>query len=350
MKKHLKFLAVGAMALVVALFILLQTNTIKAGDYHQGAGLICSDCHTMHYSVDNADPPGGVGGPNDNLLKAGTNVLCLTCHDLDGGGGPPWAPDVMLIASANQAVYRSAGAFRAAAGTASTKAHNLGVAGVVQAPRGGWSTPATGLTCAHCHAVHGDANYRNLVLRPGNAAADIAVYATQTVTTPTLDQYKVANIQHRVNANNNPSLSNWCAGCHTVFQATVANQGGPFTNDANLGGADDGDQIADIQPWHRHPVTHVTMGEGNTNLHVDYAYYSNAGRLSRTPVASVGGVVPNADNVPFCGTCHKAHGSDWINTTDDGWPDNLIYDNDTTANLQDGDVMKKTCNICHNKG
>lgn len=349
MKKY----SVGTVILVMAVaFVMLQSRPLMAGDYHTSASLVCSDCHTMHYYEEGVTPPPGAdaGGPFDKLLmKTSTNNLCLTCHDGDTGANA--APDVLTTAGADHATNRGAGAFRAAVGTATVSGHNLGVAadaGTVP-PGGTWVVPAGGIDCADCHEPHGTANFRNLTTTPGGIAGPVAVTdVSQTALTPTSTQYDVTNIKYGADANNNPDYSNWCAGCHTEFNATAANQAlAAWTNDGQVGGDAAGDAGGALQPWHRHPVTHVTIAEGDTNGHADNVAYAAA--TSRTPTASASATYPANDNTPFCGTCHKAHGSDVDRTLTTGHADGLIYDDGTSATIQDGTSMQQTCNICHNK-
>lgn len=351
MKRHC---AVFVIVVAAALLLVMQSRPSLAGDYHQGSALVCSDCHTMHYYEEGVTPPPGAdaGGPFDKLLmKTSTNNLCLTCHD--GDTGTDAAPDVLDTAGADHATNRGAGAFRAAVGTATVSGHNLGVAADAGTtpPGGTWTVPTGGLDCADCHEPHGNANFRNLLLRPGGVGTDIALTdVSQTALTPTSTQYNVTNISYGADANNNPDYSNWCAGCHAEFNAAAANQASAaWTNDANVGGDAAGDAGGATQPWHRHPVTHVTMQEGNTNGHVSYSWY-NTGVSSRTPAASASSTIPANDNVPFCGTCHKAHGSDVDRTVSTGYADSLIYDDGSTATIQDGTSMEQTCNLCHKKG
>lgn len=313
----MKRFSVGiVMVAIVGAFSVFQYTSLKAGDYHMGTGLICSDCHTMHYSEEGVvPPPGGASGPNDNLLlQAGTNALCLACHDADAGGsGFAFAPDVMEGGSvANQPLHRAAGRFGAASGVSSPSAHDLGVA-ASSAPG---SSPvlnyATGMTCANCHDAHGSTNYRNLKLRPGNAGVDRVVAngaggVTQGVTQPTADQYKVENLTYNVAAggNNEAPLSNWCSSCHNNFGIAEGVIGTAFANDANLAGDAAGDAA---NPWHRHPNTHVTITEGNGNGNVSAAGYGL--NSSWVPTVSASATPGNGDNVVFCGSCHKAHGSE----------------------------------------
>src|SRR5262245_39840383 len=74
-----------------------------AGEWHAGTTNVCTDCHTMHFSMqhnwDGTTPVSttpaangnwlGANGPNMRLLKAPANELCKGCHD-----GQSFAPDV----------------------------------------------------------------------------------------------------------------------------------------------------------------------------------------------------------------------------------------------------------------
>ncbi|TPW10089.1 MAG: hypothetical protein FD129_2003 [bacterium] len=96
--------------ILAAVFATGLAGTALAGDYHFGLGLVCSDCHTMHYSQSHAATPSGVGfftplsnGPHEYLLRSDVNELCLTCHDAQG-----FAPDV--FESHSNGYVRQAGA------------------------------------------------------------------------------------------------------------------------------------------------------------------------------------------------------------------------------------------------
>src|SRR6266496_4390644 len=74
----------------------LAPATVRAGDYHSGTSLICSDCHVAHGSQghvyqtgDPFAPSVAAGAPYKFLLRDEDNNLCLSCHD-----GKTWAPDV----------------------------------------------------------------------------------------------------------------------------------------------------------------------------------------------------------------------------------------------------------------
>ncbi|MEW6200728.1 MAG: cytochrome c3 family protein, partial [bacterium] len=119
--------------------------------------------------------------------------------------------------------------------------------------------------------------------------------------------------------------------------------------------------------WLRHPARDVTMAEGCTNQSIDNAngacdatlgrWFNTAVVLSWVPVVSQtcgvactpggGAAIPGteaaSDNEPFCGTCHKAHGSN----RDAG----VIWDDPTTAAYEDGSTstMTNLCQNCHYK-
>lgn len=323
---------------------------VKSGGYHAASSLICSDCHTMHYSEESVVPPPGAqaGGPWDKLLlKPDINNLCLTCHDSDGGGSVPnLAPDVMTGASGNQAVNRAAGSFQAASGApAIATAHNLGLSGIT-APGSNpvYTTPAAGLTCIDCHDPHGNTNFRNLEPQPAKRAVTAVnvqaggVDLTETAVTPTPTQYNMTNIIYRTD-----KFSRWCATCHNNFYATAYP---PVWPDGNIGGSATGDTAGGAaDQWKRHPASHITIGQANTNTHADSAYYL-AG-TSKVLAIDVSGNSPGTitDDIPFCGSCHKAHGSDTAK------PNNLYYDNRATGSpaLQDGASMNDSCQQCHNQ-
>ena len=103
---------------VVALVAVIAFPAI-AGEWHAGTTNLCSDCHTMHFSmqhnwdgttpVSTTSQPGGnwlgASGPNHRLLKLPANQLCEQCHD-----GQTFAPDVLGVnANASPVNGRSAG-------------------------------------------------------------------------------------------------------------------------------------------------------------------------------------------------------------------------------------------------
>src|SRR5512138_2719743 len=76
--------------LLIALFI---PAMLFAGEFHGQSDVICSDCHTTHYSERGGIPQKAEpGGPfPEMLLVSSIDELCLSCHD----GTDPAAPDVL---------------------------------------------------------------------------------------------------------------------------------------------------------------------------------------------------------------------------------------------------------------
>src|SRR5512138_3734046 len=148
---------------------------VMAGEWHSGGNNLCTDCHTMHFSMqhnwDGTTPVPTTGaangnwlgatGPNAFLLKAPANQLCLSCHD-----GQTFAPDVLgTNTNAAPTAGRSAGAVNTAALGApydTYKGHTLGAANAlpgynpaaVGAPAT-WYDATGGIECISCHAQHG---------------------------------------------------------------------------------------------------------------------------------------------------------------------------------------------------
>jgi hypothetical protein len=155
--------------------------------------------------------------------------------------------------------------------------------------------------------------------------------------TPMLSHYAVDNILYRQTqvGTTDFGLSEWCSGCHGDYHGGggLGNMGGSTAGDPNAG-----------SPWLRHPTRGVSMAQGVTNKRIDPGHWFDTTSVkSRVPVVSPSGVVPGSsagsDNQVFCGSCHKAHGSNhWAG---------LIYDNETTSVPEDGASLMQTCQQCH---
>ena len=317
------------------------TSLALAGDFHTTTSLVCSDCHVMHYSETHTftgaatpDPLLAPGGPFPRLLKNSQSQLCLACHD-----GKIDAPDVR---GSNTGIFiRAAGQLTVSGDGNEGTGHTIGSAA---APPGGtWSNP--GFQCIHCHDKHGNGYYRNLLPNPGTSTGKTVTYMTgsaytgtaaiqQLAKTPLSTHYAASNILYRQSqaSSTNFGLSEWCGGCHGDFHGA----GGA----SNIGGSPSGD--TGISRWLRHPTRDVTMAEGVANRHVDTTHWFSS-LLSRVPVVSPNGTIPGtasgSDNEVFCGSCHKAHGSQHLI--------GLIFDNETTVTAEDGTSLNQTCQQCH---
>lgn len=322
------------MAVFVVATLVSAPTMSRAGDYHtkEDNTLLCNQCHTMHYSEQHTYeglPTGSgevplTGGPNVNLLRQPKTELCLACHD-----GQTFAPDVV---GANTNTYtRGAGPLTdGGLDYPNTSGHSLGDTAV--SPYGTWNgNLAEGLMCTHCHETHGNQYYRNLVTDPGNSTGITVSHMTgdniqydnledpkpsiqQLSKTPMATHYGLGNIKYRQNSTTfgetSYGLSHWCVGCHDSYGLEHPNN-------------------------HSLPDPSVMQGRSASPWF---------GTLqSRVPVISPSDTIPgtdlDSDNMPFCGTCHKAHGSNH--------PNGELWDDASTIAPEDGALMDDTCVQCH---
>jgi len=268
--------------------VLATALPLWAGQWHTGASLVCSDCHTQHNS-ENGQPMRTDNNPNPArmLLRRGSALeLCLSCHD----GMNPAAPDV--IAPVTYAGDTAAGAFPNSGGVPTNLAHHLENPSA-EVPPGG-SIPMV-LTCTTCHDPHGNGNYRNLRPDPTRTGLpDVTVIAHQQTVADGSNPavvYVPSNIIYK------SGISTWCSRCHENLPPS-AHRG----DKAMFGSA-----LASYPAW-----TSTT--------------------LPRVPVDSpTDNVIPSVDDEVTCLSCHKAHGS--------ASPGAVIY--------ADGVSMSATCSECH---
>lgn len=287
---------------VAAIVFLLWAHGLTAGNWHTGAGIVCTDCHTQHSSQNNQPMrTDNVADPAAKLLLRATPLeLCLSCHD----GSKVSSPDVVTPVS--YVDDSAAGAFPNSGGTATTIAHHLNNP-TPEVPPGG--TIPMVLTCTTCHDPHGNENYRNLRSDPTQTGlTPVSVLANESVIA---NGSNPANVYVPSNIIYKSGVSLWCEKCH----------GEP------LAGSD-------------HPVDRTIFGA----IAASYARWSTG---TTTTVMSVGGtpeprvpahsptddVYPSSDDQVMCLSCHKAHGSANWKT--------LIY--------ADGVTQDSTCQECHNQ-
>lgn len=331
--------------LAVPLVLALGALTADAGEYHAGNNLLCSDCHTAHFSMqhnwDGTTPvsttpqPGGnwlgTSGPNNYLLKAPANQLCADCHD-----GQTFAPDVVGVNSnAAPSQGRSAGAVNDTTMGApynTWKGHTLGDTtsppgynpAVVGAPAN-WYVPGNGLECINCHSQHGSAtSYRNLgsYALGGAAAAARPTYTINTSNDTTKDvwinlasytagsgsaaifdpYYDNANVSFNRNdgtvgtTQTSNRMDTFCATCHGNFHGGAG--------DAGIGATP-----AALDGFIRHPTSAVTIGASGTQ---GYGGHSSLTRfVANTTKVRVyaSDRAGYTDATPGCISCHKAHGN-----------------------------------------
>lgn len=327
---------------VVAVLMWLPM-VVLAGDFHTGAGLICSDCHVMHYSQSHdytTDGSGSYtplagGGPFTKLLRATGNDLCLSCHDNNAS-----YPDVLYTNSGSQAgSVRQAGALNMAGSGVAVTGHTLESTAIAPGSSPSWNNP-DGLSCADCHDPHGynpNGNaYRNLTAYPGNNGGTAFVsYAagTNNLTTDvfvrTVRDYDISEVDFNEPTTTASAYATFCKGCHTNFHGL---KGG-----SELGGTGGVD-------WVRHPTADANIGAvGGT--HSSLATFTAL--TNRVKVMSASGVwnPPAADSTPSCMSCHKGHGNQN--------PFGLIYMSGTGPVDEEGDSgteSRALCKQCHVQG
>lgn len=350
--KRLGALLGGVLAFSLILFL---GSPAIGGDYHTGATLVCSDCHTMHYSQTHGYNPNGTGlttplggsGPYGFLLRNNVNDLCLTCHD-----GQTFAPDV-LAANTGPAIVRQAGALNRFGASPYFQSTGHTLDSTDTPPGGTWTPdPVNGLTCTDCHQPHGYGDtvadpYRNL--QPHPAGLDIAPPEQTHSADPNFDvlnrtalNYDVAQVDFYEPDPTASQYSNWCGSCHYDFHGAVGS--------TEIGGSGSPPEHFD-----RHPVAGVDIGAvgGGHSSAVIFAqggFVPGAKNHWVKVMTSTGNWTPSVpgdvtDHTSSCMSCHKGHG----NQNAFG----LIYMNPTAAagalseEGTTGGVYKDLCKQCH---
>lgn len=321
-----------------------------AGDFHVGTNLVCSDCHTVHYSQSHAYtvggtimPPLGPDGPYTYLLRNEVNNLCLTCHD-----NQSWAPDV--FGSSATSSTRLAGGLNAVSVHRANDANYDEIDGhtlwsTAVAPGGTWTAPtADGLECTSCHAQHGSATqYRNLLNR-GTFTGKNLTYAigtndlTKDVFERSSTAYDLADVDYNEPSITASAYANWCKSCHTNFHGA---SGG-----TEVGGQSGGTGGSAGVHWVRHPSADVNIGTPSATYISSLAQFTS--HANRVKVMDSQGLWDgtSADNTvtPSCFSCHKSHGNQ------NGFGLIFMTGAGTVSEEGDGGVYKDLCRQCHVQG
>ena len=341
--------AAGALALLGV----LAGTTARAGDYHSGLTLRCSDCHIMHYSQSH-DLGGpfvgfvglGPGGPYRSLLRNQTNDLCLACHD-----GNVLATDVLgaVNAGSQGGIVRNAGYLGHLLQSGETHTgHTLESLDDAPGSQPLWNAQlengmGQGLSCVNCHDPHGAAGdthptgsqYRNLRSNPGHAADTWVTYNDRSpglndLARDVFQRQALAYDENQVDWNEpdpqSSAIARWCGGCHT------------FVHGNSLGGFGTGGVLG--EGLDEHPV----WGE-NLESAMIARYNSLTNRVK--VMSEVGTWFPvGVDATPTCITCHRAHGN--------GRNRGLIFRSGTGTPTEDGDTggtsQADLCQQCHDSG
>lgn len=345
-----------AVALATIIVATGWAGTALAGDFHFGVGLICSDCHTMHYSQSHGNNPNGTGlftplgnGPHEYLLRNDVNELCLSCHD-----GASFAPDV--LGTHSNGYVRQAGALNEEGGGGlypPATGHTLNSTATAPGSDPAWSNP-NGLDCVNCHSPHGRApsgfasygGYRNLYSPTSKgisySRADVEGANVLTLSVRedasagvTANHYGVGAITFNEPDVLNSQYADFCKSCHTNFHGTV-------------GGAEIGGIGAPPEEFIRHPNATVNIGAlggGHSNI------TRLTGKVNQVQVMSPLGQKAGGYNgtdtglTPSCMSCHKGHG----NQNAFG----LVFMVGTGTITEQGDNgtdARNTCRQCHTQG
>jgi hypothetical protein len=317
-------------------FLLLSYSLSKAGEYHNQGDVICSDCHTTHYSERGTLPEGAeAGGPfPDMLLVSSIDHLCMSCHD----GTDPAAPDVLapvVMYNGSGSEFSGAGYFSEADGVMSPLGHDLGVTSL--AP---YSIPAKTmvLSCVSCHDPHGTSNYRNLLLNPDSSGGDINL----TLNSDIFEENNPANPPSRgtsimaYRSNNTgyrDKMTNWCTDCHNALSPD-----NPGSSPAHFMRHPSAASF-DISSYHISSSHWITGSGEGFGLAAGDGIEGIPRLRFQAPGATdyISSKVPARTNELFCGTCHLAHGGPFQSSL--LWP----YKTSGQADLYSG------CQQCHIK-
>jgi hypothetical protein len=308
----------------------------------------------------------GTNGPNEFLLKAPANELCLSCHN-----GTNVAPDVLETNfNASSPANRSAGALNetGAAPYQDWKGHTLGSMSTPPGYNGTYTPPAHGLECTQCHTQHGrPLAYRNLgprsipettltyeISTTNNTSKNVWINIAGLTGTPGSrtpadwsNFYDTANIfYNRIDSTGGtPSrtssngVSRVCQSCHADFHGSSA--------DTNIGGTG-----APPEGFKRHPTAGVAIG-ALTGGHSNLSRYVQVPAANKVKVATID-YTGFTNSSPVCMSCHKSHGNQnpfgliFLNRAATSVDEQGGWEAGQTQNTGNG--LRNLCGQCHGQG
>jgi hypothetical protein len=362
---------------ITALAVMTSAGSARAGDFHDGATLNCSDCHVVHTAkrLEVGGEPGAALFPagqvptgtqlvgrelkgaiefngvivKPSLLKEDINDLCLSCHDNSLKAADVLGPN---LGSSTGDVRQAGSLNRMGISGMHATGHTLDSLREAPGSDPAWSAEdengaGKGLNCVNCHQAHGGldgpSSYRNLRADAGgNSGIEGLVTYNQGapgVNDPSRDvfvrqalSYDESAVDFNEPDPTNSGMGRYCSGCHSAFHGTPG-------VDANIGGQATG---SGYTAFLRHPTAGVNIGQVGGEWSSLATYLS---RTNRVKVMSEVGVwdPPGQDVTLTCISCHKAHG----NRNAFG----LIYRSGVGTPTEEGDSggerLEHLCGQCH---
>jgi predicted CXXCH cytochrome family protein len=299
----------------------------------------CAGCHRAH-----------TASASSLLVSGGDAELCLTCHGSPTQGATTNVVDGTLAASNPVAGIMGGGFTNARMDTAwtatptsptpsraVTSAHvyggGLGTLWGSGAINSGPGETGFALSCVSCHNPHGNGQYRILRPIPMNAPSTTPV----TVPDPATKVYTVTSSLNRyfgqiyMNGvyNDQLALTQWCASCHSRYDAAGPNSANTSSGDAIY--------------TYRHGTRKVPANAASCDSCHDQVTGEAADPL---------GVGSAIAHVPVCQNCHVAHGAPATMGTESGavpWPDGATSPNGNARSSMLRVDNRGVCRACHGR-
>lgn len=293
--------------------------------YHNGATLLCGDCHISHAEQQHDYTGAKIttsGSTSSGLLKGGgINELCLSCHDGKAGIPDVVGPDI------NGLKDRSAGMFQNP-GENSWKGHSLALGERTSSSCDKChSTGRAELVCTDCHSPHGNKRPRNLrwASDPG-IEPQFGLFVSSSATG--MAKYEASNVAYGTTDDDMlREVSNMCVDCHHNFSGSDAIGGGP-TGGHIRHPSYDSERMSINTLAKTSSISQHWMNGTGSGFEIDRVRFLTVGARDFTSASTVN----SPSNGVFCLSCHKAHGS--------SHPFGMAWD--TT-----GGTSIKGCGQCH---